>query len=225
LIILSRDIDIEIDDKGTVKCVSKSDNSKQLAQWSDIISKYSAQLKQSNHKKYLQQLNNEKDKVEVNTNINEGAVADFFDAATSIFNIAGNIVSGGVNLFVYVKNTVFGIVPLIRSVVFLKYKAKADTIVSLQNQIASLEQNINRLENKTAMDPKKKEVIVKKQRAYIEAYKKKAAKLLAELTEGEKDAAVALKEDNKKIEQETKDDDIVVENAELYDYINNYREE
>jgi len=113
-----------------------------------------------------------------------------------------------------VKDSIFGIVPLIRSVMYLKYKKKADTILALEQQVQFIQQNINQLENRSNIDPKKKEHIIKKQQAHIDAYKKRAEKLRAELMETEKDASNAIKNDNPNMSKEdtpNKDDDFVLE--------------
>jgi hypothetical protein len=226
LIVLSRDIDIVDSDKDLkIKFVKKVNTDKRVGQYTDIINKYNGQLKMAKHQEYLRDLIQNKEVAGIDTNITEGTVADVVSSIGSLADIGFTAAVTGINAMKYIKNTAFGIIPLIRSIIYLKYKSKADAINSLHSQISYLEQNINRLENKTAMDPKKKEVIIKKQRAYIEAYKKRADKLIAELSESEKDAAVALTADNKVIEQEMKDDDIVIEHTEINEYINNYREE
>lgn len=98
----------------------------------------------------------------------------------------------------------FGIIPLIRSCIYLKYKKKADTIAALEAQAAFIDRNIEQLENRTNMDPAKKETIIKKQKAAAEGARKRAAKLRAQLLETEKDSSKSMKERNKDISRKPK---------------------
>ena len=129
----------------------------------------------------------------------------------NLFRKGGELAKKGINIFKSAKNTFFGIVPLIRSVLYLRYKKKADTILSLEQQIVFIQNNIEILQNKKSMDPEKKKAIIKKQKAVIEQYKKKAAKLRAELTETEKEASSEQAVDDKKINNT--DDDFILENG------------
>lgn len=95
--------------------------------------------------------------------------------------------------------SMFGIIPLIRSVIYLHYKRKADTIANLELQAHYVELNIEQLENMKTMDPKEKEKIIRKQQAYVEAYRKKAEKLRAELMDCERSGTAELKADNSNI--------------------------
>lgn len=114
--------------------------------------------------------------------------------------------------FIGIKNSAFGILPLIRSVMYLRYKKKADTVLALDQQCVFIQQNIEQLEQRTNMDPKKKEAIIQRQKAVIEQYQKKAAKLRAELLENERDSTTESKKDEPKISKQA-DDDFVLEYA------------
>lgn len=116
------------------------------------------------------------------------------------------------NLFRSIKSSLFGIIPLIRSILFLRYKKKADKINALETQVQFIKMNIEQLQNRqNDMDPKKKEEIIKRQQAIIDAYNKKAEKLRAELTEEEKDASVSIKEEDPSMSKDSGDDDFVLE--------------
>lgn len=161
-----------------------------------------AQLGDRKHKEYLDGLIKANSEV---GSIKESADMDYFSegwasvvgkAFELISSIGSNISNIGrtvVNTFKTVKNTVFGIVPLIRSIMYLKYKKKADTVLALEQQARFIQMNIDQLENIKDMDPDRKSVIIKKQKAYIEQYRKKAEKLRAQLCETEKDAADSIK--------------------------------
>jgi hypothetical protein len=149
---------------------------------------------------------------------------------TPVTEAAGDIVVETIRLFVSaIKNSstfikmgkhaiqifiksIFGIVPLIRSIIYLHYKRKAKLINSLETQAQFIQLNIDMLRNRTNIDATKKEEIIKKQEAVVDAYIKRAEKLRAELVEAEKDAATALAEDNKTtISKPSNDDDFILD--------------
>lgn len=180
------------------------------------------QLKDTNHKLYLDELNKSLDKTPEMKATTEGVyVEDVAGVITAIsagaslgYQIIKNLfgaVKGGFNIFAKIKKSVFGIVPIVRSVAYLRYKKKADTVVSLDQQCEFIRNNIDQLQNRTNMDPKKKEEIIKKQKATIEAYQKKANKLRAELMETEKDASTAQAKEDKQIGDV--DDDMILESG------------
>lgn len=175
------------------------------------------QLGDRNHGEYLDSLLEDKGE---ETPIKEGfldvastaatGVKDTVGMLVNVFKKGGTLAKKGINIFKASKNTLFGMVPLIRSVMYLRYKKKADTIISLEQQVVFIKANIDRLQNKN-MDPKKKEEIIKKQQAVCEKYMKKAAKLRAELTETEKEASTEQAKDDKKIANT--DDDFILEDG------------
>ena len=130
----------------------------------------------------------------------------------AVWNNLKKVASVGLRGISSIKKSIFGIIPLIRSVIYLSYKRKADTIMALDQSVAFIEQNIERLNSRTNIDPAKKEQIIKKQKAQVEAYKKKAEKLRAELEEGEKDAVTAAKKEEPQLGNT--DDDFVLESVE-----------
>ena len=123
-------------------------------------------------------------------------ISGFFSLGIKAFNLGKFTINA-------LRQSLFGILPLIRSVIYLKYKAKADTIVNLEGQIEFIKRNIEQLKNKKTADPAKRDEIVKKQEAYITMYTKKIAKIKAELI----DAEIAASEEINKTEPETKDTD------------------
>lgn len=159
------------------------------------------QLGDRNHKEYLDSLLKASEKpVTESTVFTEGisvaGIAATFDLIKGIFSNSFRIAKGGVNIVKTLKKSLFGIVPLIRSIMYIRYKKKADTIVALEEQAAFIQMNIEQLQNMKYDDPAKKELIIRKQKATMEAYRKKAEKLRAQLMETEKDAAVAIEKEN-----------------------------
>lgn len=222
---------IDVVSTGTkVKIVKKSSDTHGTI--STVISDLVKQLNKSAHKTYLENMVKARDNVKIDTSkidkkeenkddkeIKESYMVESLVSDTlELINTGIGLVGSGVR-FVgtatrAVKDSIFGIVPLIRSVMYLKYKKKADTILALEQQVQFIQQNINQLENRSNIDPKKKEHIIKKQQAHIDAYKKRAEKLRAELMETEKDASNAIKNDNPNMSKEdtpNKDDDFVLE--------------
>ena len=222
---------IDVVSTGTkVKIVKKSSDTHGTI--STVISDLVKQLNKSKHKTYLENMVKARDNVKIDTSkidkkeenkddkeIKESYMVESLVSDTlELINTGISLVGSGVR-FVgtatrAVKDSIFGIVPLIRSVMYLKYKKKADTILALEQQVQFIQQNINQLENRSNIDPKKKEHIIKKQQAHIDAYKKRAEKLRAELMETEKDASNAIKNDNPNMSKEdtpNKDDDFVLE--------------
>lgn len=182
------------------------------------------QMKLSEHAVYLDELNKSFANEEPGHVTTEGvysealnplavvaSVASFGGLAVDIIKNVFSSFKGGLNVLKKVRKSIFGIVPIIRSIAYIRYKKKADTIVSLEQQVDFISNNIDQLEKRTNMDPKKKAVIIKKQKAVIEAYKKKSEKLRAELMECEKEAATAITKDDKEIGNA--DDDFVLESG------------
>lgn len=180
------------------------------------IGDLSKQISSPKHKEYLEELIKNKDKMGVDTKIEEsvtfleGTIADTIDLTDAIINNVSKIASTGKRLITNVKNSIFGIVPLIRSVLYMRYKKKADTILALDQQVQFINMNIEQLQNKKNVDPAKKAEIIKKQQAMVEMYNKKAAKLRAELSEGEKAATTSLKNEDPEIKK-VDDGDFVLE--------------
>ena len=193
------------------------------------------EFNKKDHALYLDQLDKASSSKSKNVNeyvYTEGFVNTAFEIISlikSLFGTANSIGRLGIAAVKSVKKTMFGIIPLIRSVIYLSYKRKADTILSLEQNMMFIDRNIEILSNKTNMDPKKKEVIIKKQRAKIESYRKKAEKLRAQLEEGEKDAANAIEADDAKIkdtsssDNNNQDDDFVLESL-LYEKTDDIKE-
>lgn len=192
------------------------------------IKDMATQLSDKNHKIYLDTLNKEIDNIPVSTDVTESVsfmesdVLDFLQLIDRIGSRIGNTVKAGVNIGKTIIKSAFGIIPLIRSIMYLRYKKKADTINALDEQCAFIKLNIDQLNNRTNMDPKKKEIIIKKQAAVIERYQKKAAKLRAELMEQEKDATIALEKENPELKKTN--DDFVLEGVSISEMFQEYDE-
>lgn len=182
---------------------------------SKTITEFKTQLYKKDHKDYLNALLEGSKNVKVNTNIEESvsfmeaSIADTVELIDSIFISIGRIAGTGKRLVMAVKNSIFGIVPLIRTILYLRYKKKADTVLALDQQVKFIEMNINQLENTKNMDPAKKAEIIKKQKAVVESYKKKATKLRAELSDGEREAVTAIKKEDPEMKNTT--DDFILE--------------
>jgi hypothetical protein len=142
--------------------------------------------------------------------IQEGSiVVDTLDILDRLTTKVGKIGSFATKAFKAIKGTLFGILPLIRSILYLKYKRKADTILSLEEQMHFISLNIEHLQNIKGMDPVKKETIIRSQQATIEGFRKRVAKLRVELMDSEKEAAIAL--DDSKGDITNTDDGLVLE--------------
>lgn len=128
-------------------------------------------------------------------------VADTLGLIKTVFTRGGELVKSGLGAFSTIKKTIFGIVPLIRSIVYLKWKRKADHVLALDQQCEFIKQNIEILQKNQTIDPEKKEKIIKKQLAVCDRYAKKAEKLRAQFAEEEKDAAVAIAKEDPKMKE------------------------
>lgn len=174
---------------------------------------FAKELSGTHHKDYLEGLIKASTETSASMKIEESVYTEgIVDEITStigllgnLFNHAGSVFASGKNIFTAVKKSFFGIVPLIRCALYIKYKKKADTILALEQQMGFLQQNIERLEKRTNIDPKKKEEIIKKQQAAIEKYRKKAEKLRAQLTETEKEAATEIAKEDPSMSKTTTD--------------------
>jgi hypothetical protein len=203
------------------------------------ISKLADEVKKPSHKDYLEALikgievQNVDTKIEVkkeedksvneSTVFTESAVTDTISLIGAIFNNAGRIVKAGITGLKAIKKSLFGIIPLIRSVMYMKYKRKADKIAALDLQVEYLKNNIEQLQNKKGdMSPEKKAEIIKKQQAQVEAYKKRAAKLRAQLMEEEKEAATEIAKEDPKMKET--DNDYVLEGVSVKDIFEDIEE-
>ena len=186
------------------------------------------QLSADKHKSYLEELLKEVDKLPVEkTKLNTESVMLFKEASLGdTLTLLGSIWSGVKKVGTFTKNAVigikrslFGIIPVVRGIMYLRDKKKADTVSALEEQITFIQYNIEQLKNKKTNDPKKRDEIIKKQKKVIEAYQKKAAKLRAELLEGEKDATKALNSDSgtlkKQPTKKQEDDEFTLESTNI----------
>ncbi|MDE6852572.1 MAG: hypothetical protein K2J67_08785 [Lachnospiraceae bacterium] len=190
----------EVTDKaGTTKVVPKPKayfgvTGKKLHEFAEVLSG-------KDHAKYLDELDKagsgvKSEPVSESVYTEAGVlnvVSSTINLISSIWGAGKSVVHFGTHAFKTAKRTVFGIVPLIRGVIYLSYKRKANSILALEENIQYIEQNINIIQNKQGMSQEQKDAIIKKQKASIERYRKKAEKLRAQLEEGEKDAASAIK--------------------------------
>lgn len=187
------------------------------------VKELAAELSKKDHTKYLEDLIRAHDQSGLeDTDLKESVytegvvqvVAATLTLLSSMLKGAKTIVSFGVSGLNALKKSVFGIIPLIRCAMYLSYKRKADTILNLEQQAAYIEQNIEQLNTRTNIDPKKKEEIIKKQRAQAEAYMKRAAKIRAQLVETDKDVADAIKKEDPEMGK-TDDGDFVLESVSI----------
>lgn len=212
---MAENIDVEQSDV-TIKVKKNKSNSSGVIH--KTITDLSKQLNDKQHKKYLEEMIKSKEYAKVNTDIKESTtfmeagVADTIELIDIMMTNIGKIGHYTLSIVRTIKNSLFGIVPLIRSCLYLRYKKKADTILALEQQAEFVEQNIERLQNRTNIDPKEKAVIIKKQKATVEAYKKKAAKLRAQLSDGEREASAAIQKEDPELKK-TNDDDFILENG------------
>ena len=151
----------------------------------------------------------------------ESVVGDALDLFDAITNNIGRIMGAGKMMIRTMKRTMFGILPMIRGVIYLHYKKKADHIANLEQQCAFLKMNIDQLNRRTDLSKEEKERLIKRQSAYVKAYEKKAAKIRAELNEQSRDAAASLEKDREVIQNAPKsnDDDMVLESVDDFEYL------
>ena len=173
------------------------------------------EISTAKHKEYLEYLLKSIDD-KTPTAVSESVLTDVKDTLEIVGTMWGNVAKLGKSIgssITAIRKSLFGIVPLIRSVVYLRYKKKADTIVALEQQAGFIKRNIEQLQNITTMDPVKKKTIIRKQQAVCEQYMKKAEKLRAELCEAEKAASTAINKSNPDMKKtnNTADDDFVLE--------------
>lgn len=197
--------------------IVKKSNGKDKGVIKKTINGLAKELNTTNHKNYLSELLKAKDHV-VSTKVEsvsyiESVVGETIDLISSITGGVFKAYKTGKNIFGTLYKTVFGIIPLIKSALYLWYKRKGDTIVALEEQIHFIQLNIEHLQNMKNMDENKKKIIIKKQEAVIEAFRKRCEKLRAELIDTEDNAAAALSEDDTKTKREVNnnDDDFILD--------------
>lgn len=169
------------------------------------IQEMARQLNSNNHQEYLISLINGKDNLPIKESVGAVAklVADTLDTIGVIMSGVGKMGTFAVNTFKTMKATMFGILPMIRTALYLKYKRKANIVLELDEQVYFLNLNINQLKNIKTMDETEKREIILKQEAQVERWRKKAEKLRAELVETEKDASVDIANDNPTIQADS----------------------
>lgn len=183
------------------------------------IRELAKQMSSKNHKEYLEELLKGKEELKINvdsvkvqkesTSFTESSVSDTIDLITSIFQNVKKLGNFTKRAIVGIRQSFFGIIPLIRACLYMRYKKKADTILALEQQILFISQNIEQLQNMKTMDPAKKAEVIQKQKAVIEQYKKKAEKLRAQLCETEKEAATEINKEDPNLKNV--DDEFVLE--------------
>jgi len=161
----------------------------------------SKELKKKEHLEYLNELLKVKEtapsEVKEAVIMEEVSVLGALQILYSLGEGLGKLGSFAINTFKILKRTMFGIIPFIRSILYLRYKRKADTILALEEQANFIRLNINQLNNMKTMDEVKKKEIIKQQEAFIDRYLKKAEKLRAELAVTESETILAIKEEEK----------------------------
>lgn len=179
------------------------------------------QLTSSSHKDYLEAMLKSVEYKPVDTKIEEstdlfieGSVADTFELIDSMVSNIGKIGHYTKSIASSIVKSVFGIIPLIRSIMYLRFKKKADTVNALEQQARFLEQNIEVVKNKQSIEPAKKAAIIRRQQAIVNGYKKRAEKLRAELTDGEREAATSIQNMNQEVHSKKDDEtDFVLESV------------
>ena len=203
--------DIKIEGK-KVTIIRKAGRDKGII--TKTIHELGRELNTKNHQNYLIDLIKGKSITGVSTKVEsvsytEAAVGDTMELIGSLYNGGKQAIQLASSMFRTLYRTMFGILPLIRSALYLRFKRKADTILALENQIQFIEMNIDQLKNIKTIDEAKKAEIIKKQQAVIEQYRKKSEKLRAQLIETEKEAAVAINQEDHDIKKDSSDDFIL----------------
>jgi hypothetical protein len=180
-----------------------------------LIVDLAKEMSSKEHTDYINEFIDIKKSDKGDTPVTEAAAGDAVYATVQliadIFKNSGTIYKKGKHAIQVFVKSIFGIVPLMRSIIYLHYKRKAKLINSLETQAQFIQLNIDMMKNRTNMDPTKKAEVIKRQEATIMAYLKKAEKLRAELVEAEKDTATSLAEDNKIVSKPSNDDDFILD--------------
>lgn len=190
-----------------------------------ILGKLVKELTSRTHAKYIDSLitlasskDNSKAATESVDIYTEIALFDSIDSIGKIWDNVVYVKNLAIKTLVELKNSLFGIIPIIRAIIYLRYKRKANKIMSLEEQVDFIEKNIEQLRLQKTMDPEKRNEIIMKQQAYAAAYKKKAEKLRAQLTDSARDGSKELDKDNDNIRNDKEttvsddnDDDFVIE--------------
>jgi len=203
----------------------------------NTLSRLASNVKDKSHKKYLESIL-EAAKKSVNnknypTSVNESYDEEVFTEAnvlftyiasfSSIMDSIATMFTGLKSIFNSIKQSLFGIIPLIRSIIYLRYKKKADTILALEMNIALIKENIELLKRSKSKSESEKKEIIKKQEAICEQYEKRVEKLKAELGETEYEASKALKQNEsnlKKTDDKSNNDDFVLEGTNMTELFN-----
>lgn len=194
---------------------------KEFGATTKLITKLSKEISSKNHADYLKgmiEFDSKKDSVvkESYDLYSESPLADTWGLIGDIFHGVYKGAMVGVSLVQTIKKSLFGIIPLCRSIFYIRYRRKANKILKLEDQVSYIEQNIEQLKLMNNMNPERKAIIIKKQEAYIKAYQKKAERLRAELIEGDKAADQSIAQENPQMSAQS-DDDFVLEGYSLSD--------
>ena len=218
--LISTNIDV-VTNGSEIKIVKKKSNTHGIIQ--KAMKDFTKQITDNSHKEYLEALIDASEK-----NINESGyneylresvymedaastVAITFELIKGIFVNGGRLLKNGITTLRIIKRSIFGVIPAIRCCMYIRYKKKADTIVALEEQMVFISRNIEQLKNTKNMDEARKRLIIRKQEAIVEAYRKKAEKLRAQLMETEKDASLAIAKEDPQMKDTS--DDLVLESG------------
>jgi len=193
--IITTSIDIQTDDNG--KIVIERANRPSGGVISKIIIDLDAELAKPTHARYLVELLKVRDREpgsseqpdDIQTEAAGDAVAETISAISTVFGYLKKGIGVGYRLGKLIVVSAFGIVPLIQSVIYFFYKRKADTSTALETQANFVELNLEQLRANKSMDPAKKAEIIKRQKAYVATYRKKAERLRAQLTGEEREVS------------------------------------
>lgn len=197
--------------------IVKDDKYSGTSMLSSSIKEFNTVVATPKHREYIDALLKAKKDKKINTSIKEstvfteGTVADTIELIDHLMLGIGHLVGTTKNIILSIKNSIFGVVPLIRTVLYMRYKTKANTVLALEQQMNDIEMNINTLRNRKDLDDNKKELIIKRQQAIVEKYRKRAAKLRAQLSDGDREAKAAVEQENPSMGKSTNDDDFVLE--------------
>lgn len=219
--ILSNNISVSVDDSNHIQITAKKSSFKSKNIMSKSLKDLSNQLKSSSHKSYLDGLlSMNEGMIKTESLMQEDVITEGAGSATvlmvkKVLSIIDNIAHYAPKFIKSIKQSV-KVLPIIRSIVYMHYYKKAKKIQAIEQEIAFINLNINRLENKSNMDPKEKADIIAKQKRYIQAYEKKAEKLRAEFAEAETVVEKKSSENNRVInnDKNSNDDDFVLESFE-----------
>ena len=188
------------------------------------VSKLKSQVTTGAHSKYLDSLIKIKDSDPIGEStvhpetLVESSVGETINLISATIRGVSTALSHMRSIGGTILRSALGILPLIRIMMYLRYKNKANKVMALQKQAEFIRFNVESLKksNTTGMTPEQKKDVIKKQEAKIEQYMKLSEKLRAELMDGEREANEAIKESEPDLKKDNSSDEWVLESFDTH---------